>query len=213
MEPVGSTPPVPALMRRAPDPLRRRRSVRKVHLKYVGITPKTLERYRRALQGFFRHLRRYGIPLPRTMGEFDEAVAEYINEMWLEDEPHGYANDLISGISRLLPRARRHIPTSRMYIRNWGTTLARKRACPLPRELVLAMAGAAFLRRRPDVAAVLLVGFAGLLRTAEMVSLKREQLLLLMRRGQKAVAISLVDTKTAKRKAAPEQISGADSSF
>eukprot|EP00959_Pyramimonas_sp_CCMP1952_P038401 803485-Pyramimonas_sp.AAC.1 len=118
--------------------------------------------------------------------------------MWQEGDSHGYASDTICGLSRFYPGARAAIPTARQYLHNWGSVLHRKRAFPLPRAILGAMVGAAMSYDRLDLAALLLAGFLGLLRTAEIVGLKAGQLHF-SPDGRK-VLIMLYDTKTAKRK-------------
>ncbi|CAK0806602.1 unnamed protein product, partial [Prorocentrum cordatum] len=146
------------------------------HLKYVGIGSKTLLRYRTQVARLFRYLQALEKPLPSTIEELDLELSEYINHLWLDGDSHGYAGALVSGLHRFVPRLRAILATSRQYLRNWERTLVRKRAFPLPRNFVIALAGVAYAYQRPDLSAVLLTGFLCMLRTMEAVTLQVRQI-------------------------------------
>ena len=183
---------------------RRIQRVRRKHLKEVGVKPKTITRYHNQIRKFFRWCRLYYQALPRDPHEFDDRVAEYLNIMWLEGDSHSYAGDLLSGIGRFLPRAKRHLCISRQYFKNWSRVLHRRRAVPFPLLLVQGMIGVALLRRREDLSGLLAAGFKGFLRTQEMVELRPQQLFF----GPQGdvVIITWEDTKTTTRKNAGEQV-------
>ena len=66
------------------------------------------------------------MPFPRTWRELDEGVAHFIDHMFFEGEPVGYAGDLLSGMSRFVPGSRLRMPTARLWYRNWTRELVRK---------------------------------------------------------------------------------------
>ena len=76
------------------------------HLKHKGIGQKKRNRCRRLLFNFFTYLDVHGTPLPSSLHLLYFELAEYINDMCQNGEPHGYAGDLVSAISRAVPRAR-----------------------------------------------------------------------------------------------------------
>eukprot|EP00959_Pyramimonas_sp_CCMP1952_P250648 5239140-Pyramimonas_sp.AAC.1 len=80
---------------------------------------------------------------------------------------------------------------------NWARSSRRRRALPLSRGLVQGMAAVATLRGWNRTAAALLVGFACLLRSGEVVSVVKRQFTVLG--GGTAVLLSLPDSKGAKR--------------
>ena len=80
------------------------------HVKYEGVTQRTLQRYRRQVLRFFDYLDAYNIALPRSPDEFDYVTGEYINHLYQDMDPYGYAGDFLSGIRRFLPRWRPVLP-------------------------------------------------------------------------------------------------------
>ena len=73
------------------------------HVKYEGVTQRTLQRYRRQVLRFFDYMDAYNIALPRSPDEFDYVTGEYINHLYQDMDPYGYAGDFLSGIRRFLP--------------------------------------------------------------------------------------------------------------
>ena len=136
-----------------------RRRSRRIALKYLGIKPQTRVRYQRQLKRFFRSLDTLGIPWPESWATLDKAVAEVIEEMFQEGEPHGYAGDLLSAMSRWLPGARLRLPTARLWFANWSRERSPSRALPMPPSVVRGLAGIALAVGRPDLAALLPVAF------------------------------------------------------
>ena len=175
-----------------------RRKSRKVrpsgHLKYKGIGQRTHDRYKRQLQAFFTHLQLLQIPLPNTLHDLDQQLAEHINDMYQNGEPHGYAGDLISAVSRAMPRARAHIPTARLWFRNWTREIKRCRALPIPVHAIKGLAGLGLAFDRLDLAALLPAAFICMLRTSEIYSLQCQHVVF-SPDGTKAIIV-LPHTKT-----------------
>ena len=90
--------------------------VHKTHLKYVGISPRTVKRYSTAVLHYFAYLVMFNLTYPESPEELDQSLSEYINMLWQEDEPLGYAQDLVHGFVRFLPRVRRNLAISRQYL-------------------------------------------------------------------------------------------------
>jgi hypothetical protein len=70
------------------------------HVKYEGVTQRTLQRYRRQVLRFFDYLDIYTVDWPCSPDEFDHVTGEYINHLYQEMDPYGYAGDFLSGIRR-----------------------------------------------------------------------------------------------------------------
>ena len=151
-----------------------RAEVPRPHLRYVGLTKRTVAAYSRALLGFFDHLHAYGLSLPSSESELDDLVAECINVCWQEGEPHGYVGHLLSGLHRFCPSLRRRLPTSWMYFTNWQRVRVPARAVPLPTSVAIAMGALAYEVHRVDLAALVLLGFVAFLRTSDIVGLAPE---------------------------------------
>ena len=178
--------------------------VKKAHLKYLGIAPRTLQRYRALMSLFYGYLDFKSIKLPSRIDGLDDVVAEYVNHLWHEGEPHGTAATTLSALSRFLPKARKGLGLARQYVKNWERALSRRMALPLTMEAVTAMAIAAYCYHREDLVAVLLVGFVGLFRTMEVLSIRCKDVTF-MDKDRKAL-LSLPTTKSATRTGTPEQI-------
>jgi len=99
-------------------------------------------------------------------------MADYIDHMFLDGEPIGYAGDLISAMSRFNPMSRLRIPTTRLWFRNWQREVIRVRALPIPAKACQGLAGIALAMRRVDLAALLPLGFLCMLRTGELLSVR-----------------------------------------
>ena len=181
------------------------------HVKYEGVTQRTLQRYRRQVLRFFDYLDTYNINWPRSPGEFDHVTGEYVNHLYQDMDPYGYAGDFLSGIRRFLPRWRCHTQAAGQYFRNWRRTLSFRQALPLPADVIQGIAGVALADGRPRVAVAFLVGYVGLLRTTELLKLSSSQLHFV--RGDTSVVISLPDSKGAKRQNNSEKVIVSDPSI
>ena len=173
------------------------------HLSRVGIKAATRTRYRRMVLLFFDHLTLYAIRTPRNLSDLDYEASEFVNHLWQEGEPIGWAGNFLSGLQRFFPAAKRHLPTAWQYHSNWASTILPNRAVPFTSLQIRGLAGLCIRISRPDFAVILLVGFICLLRTGEMVCLAWEQITLL---ENSLVVVALFNTKTNKRKRGSESV-------
>ena len=132
------------------------------------------------------------------MEEFDRAAADYVEHLWQVDAPESHAVEFLSAVARLVPRARRGLPTTAFYVANWRRTVRRQRAQPLPQEVVQAMAGICFARDLWQLGVALLLGFVGLLRPAELLKLRVQDVVMPHRAAEPALLI-LLETKSGQR--------------
>ena len=170
------------------------REVKKLSLKYQGIAQTTRKRYEAQLKIFFHYLSLRDVPLPSTWRRLDRLVADYIDHMFQEGAPVGYAGDLLSGLSRWMPGSRNNMPTARLWFRDWCRDVVRKRALPIPVFALNGLAGIALAMDRLDLAVLLPVGFVCMLRTCEIYSLKKEDIM--FNPSGKTAIIALQQTKT-----------------
>ena len=167
----------------APDERRKREEImtkktpprkplpKKGHIKYVGITPRTLKKYRFAVARFFDWLKRNCEEMPDDLDSLDTVASEFVNELYQDDRPVGWASEFACGLKKLYPKCGKRLPITSSYVKNWQKTIKRVRALPLERDILLAMASIAILKKKESLAVTLLVGFNGLLRASEMISL------------------------------------------
>ena len=169
----------------------------------MGITRRTLDRYRKQVQLFFRYLHVHEIQLPGCLDSLDSTIAEFINHMYQEGEPAGYASDLVSGFKRLYPRCRKHLVISTQYCKYWTRSIRRRRALPIPSDVLLGMAALACAYGEPRVGAAFLVGFLCLLRTGELLELTVGQLQFA---GNRLCIVVLGSTKSGQRNGLDETV-------
>jgi integrase len=177
-----------------------RRGIREVksgHVKYAGITKVSLARYRKRLRVYFDFLHVHDMEWPKSLEELDESVGEYINHMYKEGESPNYARETISALKRLYPRCKKGLETALHFTKCWGKELHRKRATVLPCEVLIGMVGLALAKDEPRVAVTFLLGFLGLLRTGELLTLVRGQLKFF---DDSLCVIAMPESKGAKRK-------------
>ena len=169
----------------------------KRNLREVCIREKTRRRYRTMVREFFVFLFAYKIPLARSVEELDGQGGRYLEHLWEDDRPEGWATDFVSGLKRLLPAMRKQLYVTSFLLANWRKSLQRRRAMPLTQAMVRALAGFALFRGRKEVAACICTAFAGLLRSGEIKNLRWTDLVFCAE--HKAVILFLRDTKSGNR--------------
>ena len=147
-----------------------------VHIRFAGLQRRTLRAYRQALESFLEYISREGVSL-NSVSQLDAALANYVNGMFQEGDSIAVAGHLLSGVKRFLPTLRLRVPTAAQYFRNWQRIYQPVRATPISLELIQALAAVAW-KASPQFAFLLLLGFAAMLRTVEMLSLQFQHLLL-----------------------------------
>ena len=165
-------------------------------LQFVGLKRSTLERYKKAIAGFFQYLENEGIAMPKTSHQLDKTLAAYIEHMWRDDLSLTYAGHLLSGFRRFCPHLRWKTPRAKQYFANWKSCHVPKQAVPLPAATVMAMAGTAIQMHRPTLAAILLTGYLAFLRTGEMTALSPSKMEVNPSTG--VIVLALTATKTSK---------------
>jgi integrase len=177
--------------------------VTKVHVKFVSMSPKTLIKYKIAVRRFVAWRKASGFPYPQEVAEFDHQVSEYVNLLYLNGSPLGWATDCISGLKRLFPRCRRHLDTASLYFSYWVKATKRVKALPLTPELVRGLAAVSLVKGNVSFAVTILLMFAGCLRIGETLQLKLSHFNCLR---SNCCIISLWDSKGAKRTGVPEVV-------
>ena len=150
--------------------------VRKSHLKFTGLQPRTLAAYRKALEHFMGFVKAKKLKLA-TARHLDIQASEYLNMMFWEGEALSAAGHLLSAIKRFMPEYRLHLPVSSQFHRNWQRQHKPVRAIPLPLNLVEALGAVCFTVQEPELGLLVSLSFHCFLRTAEMLSLQWNHLL------------------------------------
>lgn len=182
----------------------------RVHLRELGVTPRTLQLYRKALNSFLLYLVANGISLPRRAEMIDETAAECLNDMFQNGDSLTNAGYLLSALKRFVPQVSRSLFISRQYYNNWRREVVPTRAVPFTWELLHAMSAASLKTGRGDMALILLLGFICFLRPAELLSLRVADVRSF---PSGHVIVRLDATKTSVRKQAAESVHTCDFVF
>lgn len=150
--------------------------VKKNHLKFTGLQPRTLAAYRKALEHFMGFVKAKKLKLA-TPRHLDRQASEYLNMMFLEGEALSSAGHLLSAIKRFMPEFRLLLPTASQFHRNWQRQHKPVRAIPLPLNLVEALCAVCFTVHEPELGLLVSLSFHCFLRTAEMLSLQWNHLM------------------------------------
>lgn len=166
-------------------------------LQFLGLQPRSLRCYKKALRNFFTWLDEEEIPLPSKFRELDLLVAQFLEHLWMDDAHLTYAGHTLSAFRRFYPQLRFRLPTAKQYFANWKSSHVCKQAVPMPAEVCMAIAGVAMDVQEFRFAATILVGFLAFMRTGEMVSLQMEDIALFVPEGK--IILALPSTKTSKK--------------
>ena len=182
----------------------RKTSTKQGHVKYAGLQLGTIRKYNLAINRFFVWLNSAEKTLPVSLDELDEAIGEYINHLYQNDLPVGWASDVVCGFKQFYPECRKSQQISAGYLQNWNKSVSRTQALPLTSDILMSQVVGSFMRGETRLALAFLFGFTCLLRTGEIVALTRRQLTFLG--GGTQLHIALPGSKGAKRLGRPESV-------
>ena len=171
---------------------------RNVLLWDAASTKRTQERYVEGLRQLKPHLKKI-----KSSKDLDEAVSEWIQLSWEKGDSLHIVNDGLCGLQRYYPWVKHKIPLSWRLFSVWRKVEAPNRAPPLTKEIVDSFVMYAIAHRDLSFAAMMVLGFYGLLRTGELMQIRPSDILV----GRRAAVISLKDTKSGLRNAAHETVS------
>ena len=179
----------------------RQQQRKNIVLNDAGITAKTQERYLAGLAQLLPILLHIN-----NLLQLDEAICQWIQTQWESGESIHIVSDALCGLHFFEPWTKRGIPTAWRIFSTWRKLESPSRAPPLTSLIVYAVANYAVCRDDIHFAAMLLVGFFGLLRTGEMLKLCPSDMLL----GKGRVILSLHETKTGRRDNVSEMVTFED---
>lgn len=167
-----------------------------LHLRHLGIKPRTLQLYRSEVLLFFEHLKLHRLSLPTDFQELDRLLAEYINHLFQEGESLSRAGWLLSGFKRLYPRVRRELCIASQWYMNWTRSHTPERATPITWRILRADVALCFQQNWFHLGTVLLLGFTFMLRTNEFLLLRKSDISF---QGVSTIMVRLAAAKTAKQ--------------
>lgn len=173
-------------------------------LKSLTVQPVTRARYDQALNDFFQYLKDENLVLPSQTRLMDSVVSDYLESLWAKGLGRTVASNTLAALQDSQPRLKGHLPQSWRLLKTWVTHEVPNRAPPFPLEVLETMVGYCLFKQRPLMALSLLLGFHGLLRTGEILSLKSSQVMVTGPKGPAVISLGL--TKSGKRQGAAESV-------
>ena len=171
-------------------------------LRNLTVQPATRARYQKAVDHFLQFLKHEGLTVPHRRDDMDPVVCDYLEHLWSSGMGRAQASDCLAGLQNNTPGLRGRMPGAWRLLKAWHMNEIPNRAPPLPVRVVHAMAGWAMFSGHPAFAVSLLIGFYSMLRTGEILSLKRSHFS--SPPGSSRVVISLGMTKGGRRTGAAE---------
>lgn len=139
---------------------------------------------------------------PATWDDFDISVGEWLEHLFAEGYPKGYASDGLAAIQHFVPEVAGKLRHSWRLLKSWQKMEPPLRVLPISPLLVLAISGACAKLQLVAEAAAFLLCFDTLLRPGELYRLRKQDVTWA---GGCAV-LSLRNPKTGQRKNANEMV-------
>eukprot|EP00438_Fugacium_kawagutii_P036449 Skav224179 [mRNA] locus=scaffold257:56221:60355:- [translate_table: standard] len=173
-------------------------------LKNLTVQPATKARYNSAVDKFLVFLNLNKAALPSRRDQLDVLVCEYLEHLWSSGAGRALASDTLAGLQDSDAKLRGQLPGAWRLLKTWSINEIPNRAPPLPVHVVHALAGWAFFNQHVTFGISLLLGFYGMLRTGEILSLRSNHLSCEPTHQRVVVSFSL--TKGGKRQGAAESV-------
>ena len=141
-------------------------------LRELMMTANMKRRYEAAVSRYFDFERENSILAPTDYADVDTSVPSFIEQLWQEGDPRYWAEDTLSGFSKMIPSMRGCFRLSWSLVTAWQRNEPPQRCTPLTLEILLALVGRAVFLGWHRMSLVLLIGFHCVLRTAEMYNLR-----------------------------------------
>eukprot|EP00438_Fugacium_kawagutii_P029680 Skav211484 [mRNA] locus=scaffold2188:226124:230616:- [translate_table: standard] len=173
-------------------------------LSSLTVQPRTRVRYDRALQRFFSYLAEHKLTLPKQRSLLDGIVSDYLESMWAEGEGRSLASDTLAALQDREPYLKGQLVHSWRLLKTWVAHELPNRAPPFTEEVVQTLVGYCNFHNNHVFALSLLLGFYGLLRTGELLSIRNKDIA--QASSSSVAVISLGLTKTGQRSGASESV-------
>ena len=173
-------------------------------LKSALVKPATQRAYQDSLKRFYLWLAFWSLSWPSDRDELDLLVSQFAEAAWEDGESRATLACLVSGISYLVPPLRNSLFGSRRLITAWDKSEMVARSFPIMDEMACALAGSALFRNWYLEAFAILIGYAGMLRVMELLSLTAGSLSGSL--ADASVTLLLESTKTSDRKQTAERV-------
>ena len=78
-------------------------------LQKIVVAPKTYERYSLHVEKFLQYLHDNECVYPTSFYQLDVYVCQYVEHLWEEGEPKGWASDVLSGLGHFIPSCKQFL--------------------------------------------------------------------------------------------------------
>jgi len=173
-------------------------------LRNLTVQPGTRKRYDRAIDDFLKFLKFNQLSLPKQREKLDGLVCEFIEHLWSSGQGRAHGSDCVAGLQDMDPKIRGHLPGAWRLLKTWAVNEIPNRAPPLPEHVLHALCGWAVLKQHFSFAVSLLLGFYGMLRTGELLEVRRKDFV--AESHGRRIVLSLGLTKGGKRAGAAESV-------
>lgn len=160
-----------------------------------ALAPKTRERYFTGVQKIMPRLQ-------QNRGTIDNIISQWIEDEYSAGTGVASIADTLSGLHHFAPFWKGKLNRSWRLFRLWKRLEKPKQAPPFPTTFAQALVGRAIEVEDLSFALVLALGFWGMLRTGELLSLRTNQLLL----GKSDLVVQLGLTKSGLRRQQDENV-------
>lgn len=144
-------------------------------LRSLTVQPRTKKRYDAARQRFFDFLRFENLTLTKQRRHTDDLFSDYLESLWAAGEGRPLASDTVASLQDADPHLKGQLAGSWRLLKVWSQQEIPDRAPPLPELALHAMMGRAIMNNDALFALSVLLGFYGMMRTGELLSLISRQ--------------------------------------
>ena len=174
-----------------------RKPIIRKHISQASITRQTINRYLSAMNSFYVWRRAQRLSAKPNFPELDLQLGAYLNSLYQRDMPLYLGTNCIAGFKKFHPRCKRHIDTACSWLNNWSRVARKTQAMPLHLDLVKSFVTYGLLKKDPEFAVAIYVGFLALLRGCEVFNLRLADC---QSRGPGRMCLILSGTKGARRR-------------
>ena len=174
-----------------------RQRFRKGRLQDRLLAPKTVKCYRLAFSLFLEFCLGEAGRLPGTAEAADLALCRFIEHLWQDGAPRGWASNAKSAVAHYVPVLGRRMYGAQRLLLALDKDELPARAPPLTLQFARALAGAAAAKIGLHMCLVLLLGFFGLLRPGELMQVRAAHFVFTA--GSRIAVLTLPFTKSGQR--------------
>jgi hypothetical protein len=141
--------------------------------------------------------------LPSCSLELDQLVAQFVEELWQDGEPKSAASYTVAAVQHFMPEMKNNLRCAWRLVRAWGKLEMPERATPFEPFMLWAFSSYFLQKQHLELALLLPVAFAALLRTGEFFLLRKGDVV--FGPDSSEAILSLKDTKGVQRRAGPQE--------